>query len=63
MCAIGIYTSKQATSSKKIDSGILCSDLKSITSKNETTVTAIQRSLLNDFHTKANDASKLFYEC
>jgi hypothetical protein len=36
------------------------SDLKSITSKNETTVTAIQEVLLDDFTLKGDDASKLF---
>ncbi len=56
-----IYTSKQATNYKKLIVRITyTSDLKSITSKNETTVTAIQEVLLDDFSLKANDASKLF---
>ena len=56
-----IYTSKQATNYKKLIVRITyTSDLKSITSKNETTVTAIQEILLDDFALKANDASKLF---
>lgn len=56
-----IYTSKQATNFKKLIVRITyTSDLKSITSKNETTVTAIQEILLDNFTLKANDASKLF---
>ena len=56
-----IYTSKQATNYKKLIVRIIyISDLKSVVSKNETTVTAIQEILLNDFTLKANDASKLY---
>ena len=59
--SLRIYTSKQATNYKKLIVRITyTSDLKSITSKNETTVTAIQEVLLDDFTLKANDASKLF---
>ncbi|MFV8353819.1 GIN domain-containing protein [Flavobacterium sp. XS2P14] len=59
--SLRIYTSKQATNFKKLIVRITyTSDLKSITSKNETTVTAIQEVLLDDFALKANDASKLF---
>ena len=59
--SLRIYTSKQATNYKKLIVRITyTSDLKSITSKNETTVTAIQEVLLDDFALKANDASKLF---
>ena len=59
--SLRIYTSKQATNFKKLIVRITyTSDLKSITSKNETTVTAIQEVLLDDFTLKANDASKLF---
>ena len=59
--SLRIYTSKQATTYKKLIVRITyTSDLKSITSKNETTVTAIQEVLLDDFTLKANDASKLF---
>jgi hypothetical protein len=51
---------KTATNFKKLIVRITyTSDLKSITSKNETTVTAIQE-VLDDFTLKANDASKLF---
>ena len=59
--SLRIYTSKQATTYKKLIVRITyTSDLKSITSKNETTVTAIQEVLLDDFTLKANDGSKLF---
>ena len=59
--SLRIYTSKQATNFKKLIVRITyTSDLKSITSKNETTVTAIQEILLDNFTLKANDASKLF---
>ena len=59
--SLRIYTSKQATNFKKLIVRITyTSDLKSITSKNETTVTAIQEVLLDDFALKANDASKMF---
>ena len=59
--SLRIYTSKQATNFKKLIVRITyASDLKSITSKNETTVTAIQEILLDDFTLKAYDGSKLF---
>jgi hypothetical protein len=51
---------KTATNFKKLIRITYTSDLKSITLKNETTVTAIQEVLLDDFALKANDASKLF---
>lgn len=56
-----IYTSKQATNYKKLIVRVTYTkDLNLITSKNETTVNAIQEILLNDFTLKAHDASKLF---
>ncbi len=59
--SLRIYTSKQATNFKKLIVRITyTSDLKSITSKNETTVTAIQEILLKDFVVKVQDASQLF---
>nr|WP_309759190.1 DUF2807 domain-containing protein [Flavobacterium sp.] len=59
--SLRIYTSKQATNFKKLIVRITyTNNLKSITSKNETTVTAIQEVLLDDFTLKTNDASKLF---
>lgn len=59
--SLRIYTSKQATNFKKLIVRITyTSDLKSITSKNETTVTAIQEILSKDFVIKVQDASQLF---
>ena len=59
--SLRIYTSKQATNFKKLIVRITyTSDLRSITSKNETTVTAIQEILLRDFVVKVQDASQLF---
>ena len=59
--SLRIYTSKQATNFKKLIVRITyTSDLKSITSKNETTVTAIQEILSKDFVVKVQDASQLF---
>ena len=56
-----IYTSKQATNYKKLIVRITyTSDLRSIITKNEATVTAIQEILLDDLTLKASDASKLF---
>lgn len=56
-----IFTLKQATNYKKLIVRVTyTSNLKSIISKNETTVTAIQEVLLDDFALKASDASKLF---
>lgn len=56
-----IYTSKQATNYKKLIVRVTYTKvLNLITSKNETTVNAIQEILLNDFTLKAHDASKLF---
>ncbi len=56
-----IYTTKQATSYKKLIVRITYTDdLNLITSKNETTVNAIQEILLNDLTLKTHDASKLF---
>ena len=56
-----IYTSKQAVNYKKLIIRVTYNnDLKLITSKNETTINAIQEILLNDLTLKAHDASKLF---
>lgn len=56
-----IYTTKQATNYKKLIVRVTyTNDLNLVTSKNETTVNAIQEILLNDFTLKAHDASKLF---
>ena len=56
-----LYTSKQATNYKKLIVRVTyTNDLKMVTSKNETTVNAIQEILLNDFTLKAYDTSKLF---
>ncbi|TDE53818.1 GIN domain-containing protein [Flavobacterium sp. GT3P67] len=56
-----IYTSKQATNYKKLIVRITyTNDLKLITSKNETTINAIQEILLNDLTLKTYDTSKLF---
>lgn len=56
-----IYTTKQAANYKKLIIRVTYTkDLKMVTSKNETTVNAIQEILLNDLTLKAYDASKLF---
>ncbi|MFV8372509.1 GIN domain-containing protein [Flavobacterium sp. LB2P74] len=56
-----IYTTKQATNYKKLIVRVTyTTDLKMITSKNETTVNAIQEIILNDLTLKAHDESKLF---
>ncbi|MFV8360353.1 GIN domain-containing protein [Flavobacterium sp. LS1P3] len=56
-----IYTTKQASTYKKMIVRVTyTNDLNMVTSKNETTVNAIQEILLNDFTLKAHDASKLF---
>lgn len=56
-----IYTTKQATNYKKLIIRVTYSGgLNLITSKNETTVNAIQEILLNDLTLKAYDTSKLF---
>jgi len=56
-----IYTTKQATNYKKLIIRVTYSgDLNLITSKNETTLNAIQEILLNDLTLKAYDTSKLF---
>ena len=56
-----IYTTKQAINYKKLIVRITyTNDLNMVTSKNETTVNAIQEILLNDLTIKAHDASKLF---
>ncbi|MFV8337090.1 GIN domain-containing protein [Flavobacterium sp. RSP29] len=56
-----IYTTKQATNYKKLIVRVTyTTDLKMITSKNETTVNAIQEIILNDLILKAHDESKLF---
>ncbi|MFV8392456.1 GIN domain-containing protein [Flavobacterium sp. LB2P6] len=56
-----IYTTKQATNYKKLIVRVTyTTDLNLITSKNETTVNAIQEIILNDLTLKAHDESKLF---
>ncbi|MES2805364.1 GIN domain-containing protein [Flavobacterium sp. 120] len=56
-----IYTTKQATNYKKLIVRVTyTNDLNMVTSKNETTVNAIQEILVNDLTLKAHDASKLF---
>ncbi|MDI5887269.1 MULTISPECIES: GIN domain-containing protein [Flavobacterium] len=56
-----IYTTKQATNYKKLIVRVTyTNDLNMVTSKNETTVNAIQEILVNDLTFKAHDASKLF---
>jgi hypothetical protein len=56
-----IYTTKQATNYKKIIVRVTYTkDLNLITSKDESTVNAIQELLLNTITLKAHDASKLF---
>jgi hypothetical protein len=56
-----IYTTKQATNYKKLIIRVTYSGgLNLITSKNETTLNAIQEILLNDLTLKAYDTSKLF---
>lgn len=56
-----IYTTKQATNYKKIMVTVTyTNNLKLITSKDESTVNAIQELLLNSITLKAHDASKLF---
>lgn len=56
-----IYTTKQATNYKKLIIRVTYSGgLNLITSKNETTVNAIQEILLDDLTLKAYDTSKLF---
>ena len=56
-----IYTTKQATNYKKtIVRVTYTKDLSLITSKDESTVNAIQELLLNTITLKAHDASKLF---
>ncbi|MDI6034041.1 DUF2807 domain-containing protein [Flavobacterium sp. LB2P84] len=56
-----IYTTKQATNYKKMIVRVTyTNDLNLVTSKNETTVNAIQEILVNHLTLKAHDASKLF---
>ncbi|PIF60495.1 GIN domain-containing protein [Flavobacterium sp. 11] len=56
-----IYTTKQASNYKKLIVRVTyTNDLNMVTSKNETTVNAIQEILVNDLTLKAHDASKLF---